>query len=71
VHNLNKEKAKSKESLQDEPEQLIRAKLAEETKRVLLYERNPDKQVIVSSLLDSEAENNLISFLHENNDIFA
>jgi hypothetical protein len=70
VHNLNKEKAKSKEPLQDELEQSIRAKPAEETKKIPLFEGNPDKQVIISSLLNSEAVNILISFLRENKYIF-
>jgi len=63
VHNLNKEKAKNKEPLLDRQEQPSRAKLAEETKKVPSFKGNSDKQVIISSLLDGEAEKNHIRFL--------
>jgi hypothetical protein len=63
-----KEKEKKKEpSLV----QQARAKLVEETKRVPLFKGNPDKQLIISSLLDNETENNLVKFLHEKSDIFS
>ena len=71
VHNLNKEKPKVKEPLPDEPEQQTRAKPAEETKEVPLYEGNTSKKVIISAMLDEKTKSELIHFLHENNDIFA
>jgi hypothetical protein len=71
VHNLDKEKPKDKEPSSDEPEQQARAKPAEETKRVTLFEGNTSKQVIISAKLDSKNQSELIQFLHDNSDIFA
>ena len=55
----------------DGPEQQIRAKPAEETKKVPLFEGNTNKQVIISMLLDEKTKTELINFLRDNNDIFA
>ena len=71
VHNLGKEKPKVKIPSPNEPEQQARAKPAEETKKVPLFEGNTSKQVIISAMLDSETEADLIHFLRDNNDIFA
>jgi hypothetical protein len=65
-----KKKSKEKDAPQDKPEQQPRAKLAEETKTVTLFEGNKSKQVIISALLDPKTEAELIQFLHDNNDIF-
>jgi len=62
VHNLNKEKPENKEPSLDEPEQQIRAKLAEETKKVPLFEGNTDKQVIISALLHKKLRTILSNF---------
>ena len=55
----------------NEPKQQVRAKLAEETKKVSLFEGNTSKQVIISAMLDGKTKAELIHFLHDNNDIFA
>jgi hypothetical protein len=70
VRNLNKEKSKDKEPSSHEPEQQARAKPAEETKRVTLFEGNNSKQVIISAKLDIKIESELIQFLRDNIDIF-
>jgi len=46
-------------------------KLAEETKKVPLFEGNTDKQVVISALLNKKTKNNLLKFLCDNSDIFA
>ena len=71
VHNLGKEKPKVKTPSQTKPEQHVKAKPAEETKKVPLFEGNTSKQVIIFAMLDGETEAKLIHFLHDNNDIFA
>ena len=70
VHNLCKEKPTVKIPSPNEPEQQFRAKPAEETKKVPLFEGNTSKQVITSAMLDGKTEAGLIHFLRDNNDIF-
>ena len=67
IHNLGKEKPKVKIPSPNEPEQQARAKPAEETKKVPLFEGNTTKQVIISTLLDKKTESELIHFLRDNN----
>ena len=71
VHNLGKENPKVKTPSPNEPEQQVKAKPVEETKKVPLFEVNTSKQVIISTMLDGKTEAELIYFLHDNNDIFA
>ena len=55
----------------NEPEQQVKGKPVEETKKVPLLEGNTSKQVIISTMLDGEIEADLIHFLHDINKIFA
>ena len=55
----------------DEPEQQTQVKPVEQTKKVNLFDGNTSKQVIISAMLDEKTESELISFLRDNNDIFA
>jgi len=71
VHNLAKEKPKVKIPSPNEPEQQVRAKPVEETKKVPLFEGNTSKQVIISAMLDGKTKPDLIHFLRDNSDIFA
>jgi len=71
VHNLCKEKPTVKIPSPNEPEQQFRAKPAEETKKVPLFEGNTSKQVIISAMLDGKTKPDLIHFLRDNSDIFA
>ena len=71
VHNLAKEKPKVKIPSPNEPEEQVRAKLAEETKKVPLFKGNTSKQIIISTMLDGKTEADLIHFLRDNNNIFA
>jgi hypothetical protein len=61
-----KKSQKNKEPLPNEPKQQIRAKPAEETKKVPLFESNTIKQVNVSALLDEKTESELINFVRDN-----
>ena len=70
-HNLGKEKPTVKIASPNEPEQQVRAKPVEETKKVPLFEGNTSKQVIISTMLDGKTEAELIHFLRDNSDIFA
>ncbi|XP_066351450.1 uncharacterized protein [Miscanthus floridulus] len=71
VHNLGKEKPKVKIPSPNKPEQQVRVKPADETKKVPLFEGNTSKQVIISAMLDGKTEAELIHFLRDNNNIFA
>ena len=66
-----KEKPTVKIPSPNELEQQVKAKPAEETKKVPLFEGNTSKQFIISAMLDGKTEAELIHFLRDNNDIFA
>jgi hypothetical protein len=75
IHNMSKEKDKENkeenEPPNEEPKEPSRAQPVEEIKKVQLFESNPNKQIIISALLDSETEAQPIKILRENSDIFA